>query len=37
MQHPNIVEFEVSGPYALFSDPLMRVGGEKKQLSGADI
>lgn len=29
MQHPNIVEFEVSGDYALFSDPLMRVGGEK--------
>lgn len=29
MQHPNIVEFEVSGKYALFSDPIMRVGGEK--------
>lgn len=29
MQHPNIVEFEVNGAYALFSDPLMRVGGEK--------
>ena len=27
--HPNIVEFEVYGPYALFSDPIMRVGGEK--------
>lgn len=27
--HPNIVEFEVSGDYALFSDPLTRVGGEK--------
>ena len=27
--HPNIVEFEVSGAYALFSDPIMRVGGEK--------
>lgn len=27
--HPNIVEFEVRGDYALFSDPLMRVGGEK--------
>lgn len=27
--HPNIVEFKVSGTYALFSDPLMRVGGEK--------
>lgn len=29
MQHPNIVEFEVYGSYALFSDPIMRVGGEK--------
>ena len=29
MRHPNIVEFEVYGPYALFSDPVMRVGGEK--------
>lgn len=29
MQHPNIVEFKVYGPYALFSDPIMRVGGEK--------
>ena len=28
-KHPNIVEFQVSGPYALFSDPIMRVGGEK--------
>ena len=27
--HPNIVEFEVTGDYALFSDPVMRVGGEK--------
>lgn len=27
--HPNVVEFEVSGDYALFSDPIMRVGGEK--------
>lgn len=26
---PNIVEFEVSGDYALFSDPVTRVGGEK--------
>lgn len=25
----NIVEFEVSGKYALFSDPLTRMGGEK--------
>lgn len=29
MQHPNIVEFMLSGTYALFSDPVMRVGGEK--------
>ena len=29
MQHPNIVEFEVTGDYGLFSDPIMRVGGEK--------
>lgn len=28
-RYPNIVEFQVSGDYALFSDPLMRVGGEK--------
>lgn len=28
-EHPNIVEFMVSGDYALFSDPLMRLGGEK--------
>lgn len=29
MEHPNIVEFQVSGDYALFSDPVMRMGGEK--------
>lgn len=29
MQHNNIVEFEVCGEYALFSDPITRVGGEK--------
>lgn len=29
MQHDNIVEFEVCGDYALFSDPITRVGGEK--------
>jgi len=29
MRYPNIVEFEVFGDYALFSDPIMRVGGEK--------
>lgn len=28
-RYPNIVEFEVTGDYALFSDPVMRVGGEK--------
>jgi CRISPR-associated protein Cas5d len=29
MIHRNTVEFEVTGAYALFSDPVMRVGGEK--------
>ena len=29
MKYPNIVEFEVTGDYALFSDPVMRIGGEK--------
>ena len=29
MEHPNIVEFVVYGDYALFSDPITRVGGEK--------
>ncbi len=29
MEHPNIVTFEVTGDYGLFSDPVMRVGGEK--------
>ena len=28
-KHPNIVEFEISGDYGLFSDPVMRIGGEK--------
>ncbi len=28
-KYPNVVEFQVTGDYALFSDPLMRVGGEK--------
>ena len=27
--HPNIVEFQVTGDYGLFSDPIMRIGGEK--------
>ncbi|NLO85530.1 MAG: type I-C CRISPR-associated protein Cas5 [Clostridiales bacterium] len=29
MRHRNTVEFGVAGRYALFSDPIMRVGGEK--------
>lgn len=29
MNYENRVSFEVSGDYALFSDPVMRVGGEK--------
>lgn len=29
MNHRNTVEFEVIGDYALFSDPVTRVGGEK--------
>lgn len=32
MEHRNTVEFEVVGDYALFSDPIMRVGGEKCSL-----
>lgn len=28
-KYPNIVEFQVSGDYALFTDPIMRIGGEK--------
>ena len=27
--HPNLVTFELTGDYGLFSDPAMRVGGEK--------
>ena len=27
--YPNIVEFEVTGDYGLFSDPVTRIGGEK--------
>ena len=27
--HPNRVEFQVTGDYALFSDPVTRIGGEK--------
>lgn len=29
MNYRNSIEFEVTGAYALFSDPVMRVGGEK--------
>lgn len=29
MKYNNVVEFQVSGEYALFSDPVNRVGGEK--------
>lgn len=32
MEHRNQVEFEVTGAYGLFSDPVMRVGGEKCSL-----
>ena len=28
-QYPNLVEFQVTGDYALFSDPILRLGGEK--------
>ena len=28
-KYPDIVEFQVAGDYGLFSDPIMRVGGEK--------
>lgn len=28
-KYRNTIEFEVYGSYALFSDPVMRVGGEK--------
>lgn len=30
MLHENSVEFEVSGEYGLFSDPVTRIGGEKQ-------
>ena len=29
MVYDNFIEFEVYGEYALFSDPITRVGGEK--------
>lgn len=28
-KYPNVVEFQVTGDFALFSDPIMRLGGEK--------
>lgn len=28
-RHPNIVTFQISGDYGLFTDPIMRIGGEK--------
>lgn len=28
-KHDNVVEFQVQGDYGLFTDPIMRVGGEK--------
>ena len=27
--HKNMVDFQVSGRYALFTDPITRIGGEK--------
>ena len=32
-KHRNTIEYEVYGDYALFSDPVMRVGGEKSSYS----
>ena len=29
-RYDTIVEFQVTGDYALFSDPILRVGGEMK-------
>ena len=29
MEKPNIIEYEVSGRYALFTDPVSKIGGEK--------
>ena len=31
----NIVEFKVTGKYALFTDPLTKIGGEKFSQTGA--
>lgn len=32
MNYPNLIQFELSGRYALFTDPLMLCGGEKSSL-----
>ena len=32
-KHANTIEYEVYGNYALFSDPVVRVGGEKTSYS----
>ena len=37
MQYQNTVTFKVWGRYALFTDPLTRIGGEKYLLSGSDL
>ena len=29
LRYRNSIDYEVSGDYALFSDPVLRVGGEK--------
>ncbi len=29
LKHPNQIEFQVTGDYAMFSDPVTRMGGEK--------
>lgn len=29
MRYPNLVELEITGDYGLFTDPIMRLGGEK--------
>lgn len=28
LKHPNQIEFQVTGDYAMFSDPVTRMGGE---------
>jgi len=37
MQKANKVSLKVSGRMALFSDPITRVGGEKKHISGSHL